>query len=802
MSNLWVENLYYIPKSKLDMQMVNQNFVTILNETDDEIEELQLYKELNVKGKPYIGLPRGNPKLVKACLLNPDDFNKIEDKQADNPAKIDLKFNGKYRDYQAKAIKEMVKHKNGILQAMPRTGKCVIGNTIIPTTQGYYRIENIPVGNLLSTNGDESYYEPLNRMFVPNITGYTEVKAVYACPNVQTYFLETNLGYKIHCTDDERFLTNKGWVKYKDLTVGTKIKLCTNQLKIQPRDSEFSLTDAKLLGYLANAKQERGGYYLPVNQNARQHINFLLADYNYRWEDDHLFIDDFPHKVGHKIPDSILVSSFATLKGYLKALYEGQFHHTNPVSCWRLPKIKTALDVQAILMNWGLICNRVENTLYFANIRKLYSVLGFTYDKHLRNYVALTEFDPWVTITKMKRHKVCTVYDLVVGNTEDQHNFSANGVFVHNTVMGTGLIIERQQKTLILAHQTDLIEQFCNETINQPQGLLFNGVDCKKPQARICKKYKDFLETPISLATYQTFLSKGGQKLLHQIKDLFGLVLVDEVHRTPADRYTQILSQFSAKYMYGLTATPDRKDGKFNSAELIIGNVVHNVKANSLAARVSGIIYRGPVSKHKTWNGMMNHLFNDDKRNAVIAKRALADVARGHTVLIPVTQHAHAASIAKMIALYSGKPDMVFLFTGQIPKNKRQWARDEMNNNPKIKIVIAMRSMLTGVNIPRWSAIYTVVTISNEPNYTQEVFRVCTPMEGKKTPVIRFMLDTGLGASFGCLRTCLKTLAKPENKFYLCKSFKRLIQYKPDTKPSHDEEFAKPFGSEQHGLRF
>ena len=145
---------------------------------------------------------------------------------------------------------------------------------------------------------------------------------------------------------------------------------------------------------------------------------------------------------------------------------------------------------------------------------------------------------------------------------------------------------------------------------------------------------------------------------------------------------------------------------------------------------------------------------------------------------------------------------MVFLFTGQIPKNKRQWARDEMNNNPKIKIVIAMRSMLTGVNIPRWSAIYTVVPISNEPNYTQEVFRVCTPMEGKKTPVIRFMLDTGLGASFGCLRTCLKTLAKPENKFYLCKSFKRLIQYKPDTKPSHDEEFAKPFGSEQHGLRF
>ena len=132
--------------------------------------------------------------------------------------------------------------------------------------------------------------------------------------------------------------------------------------------------------------------------------------------------------------------------------------------------------------------------------------------------------------------------------------------------------------------------------------------------------------------------------------------------------------------------------------------------------------------------------------------------------------------------------EVTFAFTGKIPKTKRQWARDQMNKNSKIKVVVAMRSMLTGLNIPRWSAIYTQAPISNEPNYTQEVFRVCTPMEGKRTPVIRYFFDENISISHGCLRTCCKTLLNPEYGHTLDDTFMELThKAKSNVRESIDE---------------
>ena len=343
------------------------------------------------------------------------------------------------------------------------------------------------------------------------------------------------------------------------------------------------------------------------------------------------------------------------------------------------------------------------------------------------------------------------------------------------TVMATGLVVAKQRKTLVLAHQTDLLEQFVNQTINNDE--LFDGSKQKKQIAGICREYKDFKKYPLCLATYQTFLSKKGGRLLDRISGMFGMVFVDENHRVPAARYTEILSKFTAKHLHGCTATPDRKDNLYLVADRILGPIRHEIRRQDVMSpkvygHETGI--RLPSRIPKTWNGMMSMLYRNKHRNLKIAQFAKADVEKGHHVLIPVNRNDWALALKKLIDDEVGRK-VCFLFNGSIPKNKRQEARDTMRFNDDVKVTIATRSMLLGMDCPDWSAVYTVAPISNAPTYTQEIHRICTPQPGKKRPVIRYFADSPLGLSYGCMVNCSKVLTNPVNGFELKPSYVKML---------------------------
>jgi len=59
-------------------------------------------------------------------------------------------------------------------------------------------------------------------------------------------------------------------------------------------------------------------------------------------------------------------------------------------------------------------------------------------------------------------------------------------------------------------------------------------------------------------AIMQSIIRKGEVKEF--VKD-YGMVIVDECHHVPAVSFEMILKNINAKYVYGLTATPTRKDG-------------------------------------------------------------------------------------------------------------------------------------------------------------------------------------------------------------------------------------------------
>ena len=58
--------------------------------------------------------------------------------------------------------------------------------------------------------------------------------------------------------------------------------------------------------------------------------------------------------------------------------------------------------------------------------------------------------------------------------------------------------------------------------------------------------------------------------------DGFGLLVVDEAHHLPATSYRRIVAKVGAPYRLGLSATPERVDGRHHDLDHLIGPVVYH----------------------------------------------------------------------------------------------------------------------------------------------------------------------------------------------------------------------------------
>ena len=153
------------------------------------------------------------------------------------------------------------------------------------------------------------------------------------------------------------------------------------------------------------------------------------------------------------------------------------------------------------------------------------------------------------------------------------------GVFVAppgigKTVLGTYLVAQRACTTLILVHRTALLDQW------MAQLPVFLGVDPKeigqigggkrKPSGRL------------DVAMIQSLIRDG------KVDDLvarYGHVIVDECHHLPAVSFERVLSEVKARYLVGLTATPQRRDGHHPITEMQLGPILYTVDPKSQAAR-------------------------------------------------------------------------------------------------------------------------------------------------------------------------------------------------------------------------
>jgi superfamily II DNA or RNA helicase len=152
------------------------------------------------------------------------------------------------------------------------------------------------------------------------------------------------------------------------------------------------------------------------------------------------------------------------------------------------------------------------------------------------------------------------------------------GVFVAppgigKTVVGTYLVAVRQRSTLILVHRKPLFDQWVGQL------SLFLGVDSKAIGQIGAGKSKP--NGRLDVAMIQSLVRKG---VVADLVAGYGQVIQDEAHHVPAVSFERVLAEVKARYIVGLTATPQRRDGLHPILHMQLGPIRYAVDARSRAA--------------------------------------------------------------------------------------------------------------------------------------------------------------------------------------------------------------------------
>lgn len=353
------------------------------------------------------------------------------------------------------------------------------------------------------------------------------------------------------------------------------------------------------------------------------------------------------------------------------------------------------------------------------------------------------------------------------------------------TVMGTAGGIKLGRRVLIVADQKDFLDGFY-ETImggnNNPP--MTNVPELEEKHGRklvgFAKTKEDFETLEIALCTIQSFYAgDSGAKRLKWANDNFGTLIIDEVHRGNASEFSRTISKMTMRYKFGLTATPRRKDGKNFLVEQLVGPITASTSVKALSPKVyvyetvgvkSRSKYTGPAGFVYCENFLSNH----KERNEQLLKAIMRDVKAGRSVVIALKRKNHIMDFVAEINLRAEK-EIAAEFVGGAKAKKRRKEVVDLARSGKIKVVVGYRPLLQlGINVPRWDTLYYVMPMANEPNWEQESNRVCTPMDGKKQPIVRMFVDPEIGLSIGCFR---KTIGHSKNLGHLfSKQAKRKLQ--------------------------
>jgi hypothetical protein len=236
------------------------------------------------------------------------------------------------------------------------------------------------------------------------------------------------------------------------------------------------------------------------------------------------------------------------------------------------------------------------------------------------------------------------------------------------TIVAIKLIAEKKVNTLILVDKVSLLSQWkeklleflmVNEPLPQQPATPAKKRGRKKKVSLIGQlgSGKNSLNGIVDIAVMQSLSRKG--EVRECVKD-YGMIIADECHHASAFTYEQILKTTNAKYIYGLTATPTRKDGHHPILFMHCGPIRYRDNPKKQAEKRPFDHYivprftslRVPLDKDEqevSIQQLYTEIMESDFRNQQIIDDVLNNYHQGRNCIVLSLRTAHVESLAKRL---------------------------------------------------------------------------------------------------------------------------------------------------------
>ena len=306
------------------------------------------------------------------------------------------------------------------------------------------------------------------------------------------------------------------------------------------------------------------------------------------------------------------------------------------------------------------------------------------------------------TLVKLRKNQQTAVRAMSKHDVGILHAPTAFG----KTVTAIGMITKRKTNTLILVHSRQLLDQWKERLksflpdINV--GIIGGGN--KKPSGII------------DIATYQSLINKKDNTVSELVQD-YGHVIVDECHHVSAPRFEMVLNEVRAKYVLGLTATPERQDGHQKIIFMAAGPIRHKAKNTTEEKFEQQVVIRQlydtpPLQlSHSEERLKISDAYRWIMENAERTQRIINDVIscikQSKHPIVLTERREHAVTIHTML-LENGIDSVVL--KGAMRASEQKTVEEQL---PSAQVVVATGKYVgEGFDLPRLDTLFLAMPIA------------------------------------------------------------------------------------------
>lgn len=307
------------------------------------------------------------------------------------------------------------------------------------------------------------------------------------------------------------------------------------------------------------------------------------------------------------------------------------------------------------------------------------------------------------------------------------------------TVISCKMISERNVNTLVITHTLQLLRQW-KERITEfldieEVGQIGGG--------------KNNVTNKIDVASIKTIWNNGK---FNDIVKSYGMIIIDECHHLAAFTYESAVNTVNAKYVYGVTATPDRENGHTPIIKMQCGDIRYEVDFKKFNKNLNIPMKVYVKNNHLSFvdknitdytiNEINNLIVKDVIRSEKIIKDVKEEFKNGKNILVLTERIEHMEYFKDKLSELTNN---LFLYHGGLGKKtlkKYDELKENIISNNDNKIIIATGSYIgEGFDDSSLDVLFLTMPISGITKVTQYTGRLHRKNKDKKEIIVYDYVD-------------------------------------------------------------